>query len=232
MAMTFSDIFAEYYTLYRGDSEVPDTDDPEWTTALRLANNAIRRWQNVDAVYWNELWTSRVLSGTGADSTVGLDDVTYAGPTNMLFPGGYVRITHPTSGAFDDIQLIEPNDVQSQSSLSSYSYWTGGAQGGWTLRLGANDVTSDHASWTIDYPYYKTPTLMTAAGSTPEMSEPAFMVHDMLANRFRASRNWPAYQSARRDADLILANMITRNTAGTWDAPFDMQDKSGGVFGS
>ena len=83
----------------------------------------------------------------------------------------------------------------------------------------------------IDYIYYKQPTEFTTGTDVTEMSNPYYIVHRMLANRFRASRN-PYYQSANNEAENALRVMQMSNNSGTWANPWKLADNSGSVFGS
>jgi hypothetical protein len=82
----------------------------------------------------------------------------------------------------------------------------------------------------IDYAYYKNPSEFTTGTSVTEMANPYFIVHRMLANQFRASRN-PYYSSALGDADNALKLMQQDNYAGSWANPPTMGDNSGSMWG-
>jgi hypothetical protein len=235
--MDFTTIFAEYYSLYRGNADdIPDSSDPEWALAIRLGNSAIRRWHKVDNVFWNELYGTLQTAATG-DKTIATGDSTYAAPTNMDFYGGRVRIYNSSNPDQEKwITRIDPERVSVMSDTASYAYFTGDPNNGFVLNLiieGAAPV-ADYNGWSIDYLYYKKPTFFATneSGTTkPEMSDPNFIVHDMLRNRFRASRNTLGYQTAKQDADQAMVNMVARNTSGSPLAPFMMDDLSGDGFG-
>src|SRR3954470_341404 len=107
---------------YRGDSQIPASSDPEWAIAVQYANTAIRRWANVDVEYWDVLWGTLQTAATGTKIyTTGTS--TYAAPTNMKLPGGFVRLTGPTTTGFFQIPLISPNDIQIQAQAGSYAYF-------------------------------------------------------------------------------------------------------------
>lgn len=82
----------------------------------------------------------------------------------------------------------------------------------------------------IDYVYYKKASPYTIGTSQSEVSNAEFIVHRMLAQRFRASRN-PYYNSALRDAEDALKIMQIDNNSGTWSNPWNMSDTSGSVWG-
>lgn len=100
---------------------------------------------------------------------------------------------------------------------------------GFTLNLNPTPDTSIDGM-DIDYDYYKYPSLFTVGGSRTEMSQPYFVVHRMLANRFRGSRN-PYYSSAKADAEDVLRTMQLDNNSGTWANPWHLTDNSGTVWG-
>lgn len=82
----------------------------------------------------------------------------------------------------------------------------------------------------IDYTYYKTPATYTTGLSQTEIPDPWFVIHRMLANRFRVSRN-PYYQTAKADAENSLQKMQMDNNSGTWANPWQMSDNSGATWG-
>lgn len=225
--MTFTEIFTNYYTLYRGDSETPSTTDPEYTVALRLANNAVNRWANVDDVYWNELYTNLQSASDGTKTTTS-GTKTYSAPTDMREAGGFVELLDGTT-LQERIELVSPERVQFLDDNAVFAYFTGDPNNGFTLNLNKAPTTT---GLNIDYIYYKKPTEFTTGTDKSEMSNPWFIVHHMLANRFRASRNWSAYQTSLRDAEEALKNMQQHNFSGTWSNPVSLQDNSGAVWGS
>lgn len=82
----------------------------------------------------------------------------------------------------------------------------------------------------IDYAYYMKPTEITSGDTVPEMSNPYFIVHRMLASRFRASRN-PFRNDAKADAENTLRIMQAENNSGSWSNPWTIQDTSGSSWG-
>jgi len=82
----------------------------------------------------------------------------------------------------------------------------------------------------IDYDYYKKPTEYTAGDTISEIPNPYFIVHRMLGNRFRASRN-PYYKSAIDDAEEALKIMQLENNSGSWANPWQVVDNSGSEWG-
>ena len=58
--MTWDEIFTAYYSQFRADSDVPSSTDAEYTVGLRMANEAIKYWENYDGTLWNELFDTNV----------------------------------------------------------------------------------------------------------------------------------------------------------------------------
>ena len=224
--MTFQSIFENYYTLYRGESTVPATTDPEFTTAMRLANAGVNRWANVDGVYWKQLWTTAQEATDGEVTTVG-GTAEYDCPTNFREMGGNIKL-YSGGNLIEEISLIEPQEVQLKSTSDTYAYVTGDPNNGHVLHINPAPSTS---SLDIDYMYYKIPTLIEDETSVVEVPDSWFIIHYMLADRFRVSRNWGAYQTAKRDAEEALKNMQQDNISGTWSNPPTMTDNTGDTWG-
>ena len=213
--MNWAEIFNLYYTLYRLEAQVPDASDDEYAIALRLSREAIDRWSRYEDTFWSELYAVAALTTDGTG--------TYTAPTNMLKPAGQIQIGNR------HVAIIDPNEAQFQGAQSRYAFFTGNSSSGYTLNL--NPATNT-AGQPISFLYFKKPTQMVNAASVPDMSNPEYIVHRMLAMRFRGSRNWTAYQTALRDSEDILKTMKLENDTGTAANPFSLPDRSGAVFGA
>lgn len=226
--MTFLDAFRTYYVQFSGDSEIPAVTDPEFLMAIQYGNTALMRWANIDGVYWNELWGTLQTAATGT-KTLSTGVTAYAAPTDMLSIGGVVYLGTERRR----VGVLDNRDVVGQSTLNTYAYVTGNPGSNHTVNI-FPAATAAQNGQNIDYAYYKQPTLMTTSETGTyvlPMSDAYFVVHSMLADRFRAERNTFGYQTAKRDADKALADMITRNTAQTPGNPFTDNTGSGG-FGA
>ena len=226
----FNDIFAQYYNLYRGEADTPASTDDEYTVALNLSKEAITRWANYDGTYWKELFTTAGTNGTGAALTVVTGTTDYAAPTAMREAGGFVKLKDSDGFTVQSYGILEPEQVQFRNENANYAYFTGDPNNGFTLHLNpAPDASLN--GLTIDYTYYKKPTYFTTGTDKTEMADPMFIVHRMLANRFRVSRN-PYYNSAKIDAEDCLKTMQLDNNSGNWANPWSLVDNSGSVWGA
>jgi hypothetical protein len=230
--MTFDDIFAAYYALYRAEADTPLSTDDEYTVALLLAKEAIARWSAYDGTYWKELFTTlqdsaQVLPALVTTISTGVS--AYDAPTDMKEAGGFVRVLSANGSTQQTYPIIEPQEVQFKSDMATYCYFTGNPNTGYVMHL--NPAPTDNLNGLeFDYTYYKKPTVLVAGTDSPDMADPMFIVHRILANRFRVSRN-PYYSSAKLDAEEALKVMKMDNDSGSWANPWTLPDNSGSVWG-
>lgn len=224
--MNFDAIFTAFWTQYRADSDVPSSTDPEYIVARRLANEAINHWETYDGTYWRELFTTFAAEEGGTLST-GITE--YDTPDSFQEAGGSVRVLDSNNKVIQTYPIIEPHEAQFKADNATYAYFFGNPTDGYKLKVNpAPDSSLNNKNY--DYDLYKTPTEFVSGSDITEMSNPYYIVHRMLANRFRASRN-PYYTDALRDAENALAKMKMDNDSGTWANPFQIKDRSGSSWG-
>ena len=241
--MQFQDIFANFYTRYRGDSVIPAVTDPEWSIAVRYGNDAIRRWAEVDGENWPELITSAKKNGniyTYTNISSLPTESTFICPDNMRRPLGWVRMTDPISNNGFDLHVISRDHKQFYDPSTPYAYFQGDPNSGYILVINLQGNT--YQNYNVNFQYYKLPTLFNQAtnsdgtvqedGTTvSECPDPQFLVNYILAFRYLSSRNYPSYQVAKADAEEALKGMQTKNGIGTQGDPWVVLDTSGS-FGS
>lgn len=236
--MLFSQLFATYYTLYRGEDAPPSTDDPEWVIAIRLYNNAILRMVAMDDTKWNFLYGTLQTSAQVSPAllrTLQTATISYAAPTDMAEPGGQLTYVD-LNGGRTNYPIIQPHEVQIQGTNSKYGYFTGDQENGFVLHTNPVPTTTE-VGYGIDYIYYKKPTLLissTADGTIETGSsliapgDPAYYYNHMLANRWRPDENFNSYQTALRDAEEALKSMKLKNNSGSYYNQWSMQDTGSG----
>lgn len=226
--MTFDQIFAAYYTMYRAEAVIPPSTDDEYKIAMRLANEAVNAWQSYDNTLWQELYQTLVAEGDG-DLTVVTGQTAYAAPQNFTAAGGDVKVLNADGTRNTSYPIIPAEEVQFMGDLTKYAYFTGNANTGFTLHLNPAP-TSLLNGLQLNYVYYKSPTLFTRGSDVTEMSDPYFIVNRVLANRLRSSRN-PYYGSAKDEAEDSLRKMQLKNNSGTWSNPWTVRDHAGTQWG-
>lgn len=227
--MNFAEIFAAYYNLYRAEADTPASTDEEYTVALKLANEALSRWANYDGVYWNQLYTTLIAAEDG-NKTIVTGQTEYECPSDMREPGGMVKLINADGNTVKSIRVVQPHETQFENPSADYCYFTGSPATGFTLNFNLAP-TIELNGYEINYIYYKNPTEYSTGTDISEIPNPYFIVHRMLAMRFRASRN-PYYQSALRDSEDALKLMQMDNNSGSWNNPWKVSDHSGSVWGS
>lgn len=225
---SFDNIFSEYYTLYRAEATVPTSTDDEYTIGIRLANEAVSRWSNYDATYWKELFTTAQTEQDG-DLVVTTGITEYAAPENMKEGGGFIKILDSSGNSVRNYPILEPPEAQFRRDAAHFTYFTGDPANGFTLHINPTPDSSV-IGMDIDYVYYKKPTEFESGSDVTECPNAEFIVHRMLANRLRASRN-PYYPTALRDSEDMLKIMQMDNNSGSWANPWKLQDNSGTVWG-
>lgn len=227
-ALTFDDIFEAYYAQYRAEADTPESSDDEYPVAMRLANEAVNRWQNYDNTLWNELWQTAQREGDG-DLTISEGVTEYATPDNFKNAGGDIVLKNSAGATMQRYSLVPAEEVQFMGDLTKYAYFVGSPVDGYVLNINpAPDATLD--GYNIDYLYYKQASKFSQGTDVTEMADPYFIVHRALANRFRSSRN-PYYSSAKSDAEDALRTMQLTNNSGSWSNPWEVPDRSGTAFG-
>jgi hypothetical protein len=226
--MDQDDLFQAYYAQYRVEADTPNSGDDEYIIFTNLANEAINRWANYDNTFWKELYTTAQLADDG-DTILDSTTTEYAAPSNMRVAGGYVRVFDTNNVTQGRIPIIEPQEAQFMSDTGSYCYFIGDPNNGFTLVINPSP-RSEWNGYSIDYVYYKKPTTFSEPTDVSEMSQPYFIVHRALANRFRGSRN-PYYQSAKNDAEDTLRTMQMENNSGNWADPWKLSDRSDSQWG-
>ena len=227
--MDLDALFAAYYVQYRTEADTPNSADDEYIIFTGLANEAINRWANYDNTFWKELYTTLQISEDGENIIVD-GQTEYQTPDDMRIAGGYVRLFDENGTTKYRIPIIEPQEAQFRSDLNNYCYFIGDPNNGFTLVLNPAPTDAAMVDLNMDYVYYKKPTLLAEGSDVPDMSQPYFIVHRALANRFRGSRN-PYYQSAKNDAEDVLRTMQLENNSGNWADPWKLTDHSSGRFG-
>lgn len=225
--MTFAEIFTQYYTLYRGQgTNIPVYGSREYTIGIQLANSAIKKWERADGTLWRELQV-RLQTASDGDKTLSTGVTSYDAPSDMRKPPAFIRASLASSTF--DIPVIDPEEKDRMADLSTYAYFEGGANSGYTMHI-TSSLASQHDGWDIDYVYTKKATLLTTtptpAATKVEMSDPTFIIQEMLSIRYQQSRN-AYFKIAKNEANTALQNMKIENNSGTHGKPWTLASQGG-----
>lgn len=213
--MDFTTLFGLFYNKYRGEESPPTAGDPEWEIAVRNYNSALLRLEAYDGTKWEFARTTLQASTQLApilDMTLTTGDTAFACPTDMRQPGGLWWVGNGTPR-----QVVSLKDIPMLSRSSLYGYFTGDQNSGFVFNLASPVVDADNGQ-ALNYVYYKKlPRLVPATETGTSLiagADPEYFACAMAAQRFLDSRNFPAYQIMKRDAEECLKQMKLANNSG------------------
>lgn len=225
--MTLDQIIQAAFSIKEGDPDTPTSGDDDYTLATRYANAAINMWFREGGMLWNELWVKLTDAATG-DKTTSDGDLSYDCPTDMHFPGGYVRLVD-AAGISKYYSVITPQKSQLLDDTSDNVCWfTGNPDTGYDL----NFLTDPDGTYTISYEYYKQPVTLSATSDVAEMSDPYFIVWFLV---WRLYKNDGQMDDANEAKDIMLgklSQMKDQNIMPAWYQDNRIEDRSfdsGGV---
>lgn len=219
--MEYQDIFAEYFSQFRGQAvAIPVFGDREFTVGIYRANSAIRKWDRTDGMLWNELITTAGEQNTTTfplvAQTIVANTVNYPAPTNMRKAPAKVRF-YTSATNYNDV-TVTPSEKTYDGNNDSRVWFSGGANTGYTMHVGTA-LSNQHNGFLVDYVYIKKPTLMTITPDPsqliPDMSDPGYMIQDMLATAFAAAKNGFGFKVAAKEKSIAIINMKIENSSGT-----------------
>jgi hypothetical protein len=218
--MEYQDIFAEYFTQYRGQAvAIPVFGDREFTVGIYRCNNAIRKWDRTDGMLWRELSARATDQTTGDWATINRTilsgTLSYPAPTNMRKPPAEVWTY--IGGQYSRLKVVDPSEISGLQELSSAVTFIGGANTGYTMYI-SQQTSEDCNGRSIDYLYYRKPTFLSTAvdpsATVIDMSDPNYCIQDMLAIAFAASKNGFGYKVAAKEKSIAIINMKIENSSG------------------
>lgn len=226
------------HALYTGDDQTPASTDAEWTVRTVYLNSAINTWETEFGMLWNELWTNLADASDG-DKTINASDLLYTTPTDLHFLGGYVD-TYTVSTQKTRWQVVKPekaalldgDSIEVVTGFTAGHVWlTGNAKAGLVVNFSSQPTAGD----TLDYPYYKNATTLSAGSDVIEMSDPYFALYFALSKLHEQDGNGGRAGFAIGQAEEKLKNMKTLNAMAP---PFQQNSvensdvlRSGGGFG-
>lgn len=226
--MTLQEFQDLVHTLYQGDTSTPSSSAADWGTRTKLAEAAIRVWDSEEGVLWNELWKLNTDSQT---QTTNGTDVTFNCYSDFRMPGGFVRLKRGSENDFYEVKKSEDIELYRGQNVK-ICFFSGNKSGGFKL----NFLTAPATGWTVEYPYYKDPTIPSVAADKFEMADPMFAVEYTLSKLHELDGEGDRAGLALSKAQAVLRTMKVRNIITPWhqsNAPKDMSMDlgQGGGFG-
>lgn len=123
ITMDYDHIFAAYYALFRADSDTPASTDGEYLVGLQLANEAINYHGDYEGTYWNELFDTNRVDGSGTQ-TLTSGTTIYSAPTNFREAGGFIKVIDSNGNEVTRYPLLNPQEAQFQDAQSQYAFFT------------------------------------------------------------------------------------------------------------
>jgi len=204
--MTLNEFQTYLHSLYKADGSTPSSGSDEWTHRRNLLYAAINLWDSEKGVFWNELWVT-LASAADGDKTAAVSDLSYDMPTDFRFLGSYVRVTS-SAGKNVYYRVISPSDAELYANTSTKAvYVTGNVKTGFDLHFLDQPTAGD----TINYPYYKTPSLPSATSDVIEMADPWFGIYYALSVLHSIDGDGDLSNRALAMAQDRLSSMKIRN---------------------
>jgi len=179
MILTEVELQAQIHTMYEGDTSTPDASSDDYLSRRMYINMGIGFWEGWRGTRWSELYSTLAEASDG-DTTVSTGDTQSDCPTDLTDTLGFVQIVDSTSNA-DNYTMVDQDEAQIfiRSSSGSHVYWMSGSPSSYKINWNPKIQAGDDGK-TIDYPYYKRATLVTAGTDIPEPSDHVFLVHYAL----------------------------------------------------
>jgi len=219
MALTETQIITAIYQLYETDDTGWSSSSSEYLSARGFLNAGLQDWAM--RTTWRDLW-STLTSAADGTKTITAGTYSYVTPTNFNAPNSWVRTTSGTTNTF---WRVIPVDVIAKYSSAddNYCYFTGSQADGFNLNFNSRKtlVTGD----TINYEYYKNPTLYTTTATKSEIPDPYYLVYYALARLIKNDGEDFSYEEGK--AREIMDRMEVNNIQGYWDVDNRIEEPLG-----
>jgi len=219
IALTETQIIDAIYGLYETDDTGWSASSAEYLTSRIYINAGLQDWAM--RTTWRDLW-STLTSASDGDKTTTAGTWDYDCPTNFNAPNSWVRTT---SGETNTFWRIIPTEMIGKyaSADDNYCYFTGSKADGYVLNFNPRKtlVTGD----TINYEYYKNPTLYTATTIQSEIPDPYYLVYYALARLLK--NDGEDFSFELQMSREIMDRMETNNLQGYWDIDNRIEESLG-----
>lgn len=215
--MTILEALTEVFTMYEKSADAPDTSSEDFVVRLAYANAAIDKWENEEGMDWKELYStiSNTLDANGEfDDTATLAD--------FKRPAGYLMI------GSTKYEYVRPERWEVESQGSKKVYTVTGAKGTHIIKVNPNPGA---VAFTLDYRKTATKYSTGLEATEVEMSDPYFIVHDVLTQLYLDDRNSNQVSYELQVAQNKMDAMKRINESAPFYQPTGVDDDTNIGFG-
>lgn len=222
--MNTTDILKAVHRLYAGDTSYPESGDDDYDLRFAFVEDAINAWatrgseENID---WKELFVSLADANDG-DKEATSDTTSYTCPSDFVALSSKVKIG---TTYYDVISPDKALLKQTTNSSDPFCWITGNEDVGYKINFN-NPITG-----TINYDYYKQPTIPTVGTEIPEMKRPYFIVHFILARLYELDGRNDLVTFHEGKMTNLLNTMVIDNELVPFGNSDQVEDINGGGFG-
>lgn len=194
--MTILEAITRVYKLYEKSVDAVDTDSEDFLVRLEYGNNSINKWEEEPGIEWSELYAllSKTLTA-GVYATEAADK--FARPLGYLIIGT------------DKYDYVRPEAVHLEllNNPSRKFFYVLGARGAKTINV--NPAIS--GAFTVPYRKYATTFITGLEATEIEMSDPGFLVNDVLAQLYLDDDNTTEASVKNQTAQQKMEGMKLKN---------------------
>ena len=197
--MLISDLMNEIFYDFEKSVDTPDKTSEDYLVRLRYARKAIEKWENEIGIEWKELFGT--ISGT---LTAGFYNDNSGTNTleNFKRPAGFLIV------GTDKYEYVRPEQVEKEQreNASKKIYTVTGSKG--TFSINVYPVVT--GAFTLNYRKLATKFYTGNETTEIEMSDPTFIIHDVLAQLYADDVNndqaWIEMQTATAKMEAMKLN--------------------------
>lgn len=176
--MLIEDLMEEIYLDFEKSADTPDKTSEDYLVRLRYVRKAIEKWEGESGIEWKELFGT--ISGT---LTAGVYNDNSGTDTLEKFkrPAGFLRV------GTDKYEYVRPEQVEKEvrENASKKIYTVTGSKGTYAI----NVYPAVSGAFTLNYRKIATKFYTGSETTEIEMSDPSFIIHDVLSQLYLDDQN-------------------------------------------
>ena len=212
------------YRRWQNSTDYPSSSEEDYELIRGALNDGIEAWggrAKEEAIKWRELFVNLSDASTGTKTTTA-NDSTYSMPTDFESISSWVKITD-SDGQSVYYTYKKQDDViraLKENASDRFFYITGNDGIGYTLNINPAPTSTGN---TIEYSYYKKPSLLDETTDTIDVSKPYFAIYFALSVLNEEERPDLAGTYASRAAS-IMEQMVIDNEIPPFNTPYGLED--------